>query len=223
VENERRNGFAVWEAGPKDAHHILQALTTTTPKEVAMATKTIPKTSDRKPQKRINWAKRTRDLIAGAFNGSVLELIDHGITGLEGAPSLSTLIEDEEVKEDRDRFLALLGGIEDRAKNLTEKEHEEICQRTIELEEMYYMRLHMGADKMAEFLLRFYLQTHWNLPSPRRFMASADSSKALTAVGDLDGLGYAIEKIQAVYTELRKNTGLEQLPVSQQVEEGGAA
>jgi hypothetical protein len=28
---------------------------------------------------------------------------------------------------------------------------------------MYYMRLYIGADKMAEFLLRFYLQTHWNL------------------------------------------------------------
>lgn len=128
-----------------------------------MATKTIPKTSDRKPQKRINWAKRTRDLIAGAFDGSVLKLIDGGLLGLEGSPNLSTLIEDEEVNEDRDRFLALLEGIEDRAKNLTEKEHEEICQRTIELEEMYYTRLHLGADKMAEVLIRFYLQTHWNL------------------------------------------------------------
>ena len=128
-----------------------------------MATKTIPKTSDRKAKRRINWAKRTRKLIAGAFDDSVLKLIDHGIAGLEGSPSLSTLIEDKEVKEDRDRFLALLEGIEDRAKNLPEKERKEIYQRTIELEEMYYMRLHMGADKMAETLIRFYLKTHWNL------------------------------------------------------------
>ncbi len=130
-----------------------------------MAKQNIPKTSDRKTQKETTWAQKTRERIAGALDGSVLKLIDHGIAGLEGSPSLSTLIEDEEVKEDRDRFLALLEGIEDRAKNLTEKEHEEICQRTIELEEMYYMRLHMGADKMAEFLLRFYLQTHWSLPA----------------------------------------------------------
>ena len=43
------------------------------------------------------------------------------------------------------------------------------------------------------------------------------------AVGNLDELGYAIEEIQAVYAELRKSTGLEQLPVSQQVKNGGAA
>jgi len=48
-------------------------------------------------------------------------------------------------------------------------------------------------------------------------------SEVQVMVGDLDGLGYAIEEIQAVYAELRKNTGLEQLPVSQQGEEGGAA
>ena len=129
-----------------------------------MAKSKIPKTSDREAQKETTWAQKTRERIAGAFDDSVLKLIDHGIAGLEGSPSLSTLIEDKEVKEDRDRFLPLLEGIEDRAKNLPEKDREEICQRTIELEEMYYMRLHMGADKMAEFLLRFYLQTHWNLP-----------------------------------------------------------
>jgi len=117
----------------------------------------------KEPQKRINWAQRTRDLLAEALDGSVLKLIDHGITGLEGSPSLSTLIEDEEVKKDRDRFLALLEGIEDRAKSLTEKEHEEICRRTIKAEEMYYSRGSLAADKMAEFLIRFYLQTHWNL------------------------------------------------------------
>ncbi len=43
------------------------------------------------------------------------------------------------------------------------------------------------------------------------------------AVGNLDELGYAIEEVQAVYAELRKSAGLEQLPVSQQGEEGGAA
>ena len=130
-----------------------------------MATKTIPKTSDRKPQKRINWAKRTRELIAGAFDGSVLQLIDNGISGLDGSPNLSSFIEDEEVAKDRDDFLALLEGIEDRAKNLTKEEYKEICLRTIKAEEMYYMRMHLGADKMAELLIRFYLQAHWNLPA----------------------------------------------------------
>ena len=186
-----------------------------------MATKTIPKTSDRKPQKRTTWAQKSRERIAEAFDSSVLKLIEHGTTGLEGGIYLSSFIEDEEMTEHRDRFLALLEGIEDRAKNLPKEEYEEICRRTIEAEQMYYSRGCLGADKMAELLIRFYLQTHWNLSSPRRFMASANPSKALTAVGELDGLGYAIEEIQAVYAELRKNSGLEQLPVSQQVEEGG--
>jgi len=66
--------------------------------------------------------------------------------------------------EHRDRFLALLEGIEDRAKNLPKEEYEEICRRTIKAEEMYYSRGCLGADKMAELLIRFYLQTHWNLP-----------------------------------------------------------
>ncbi len=40
---------------------------------------------------------------------------------------------------------------------------------------------------------------------------SVNSSEVLTGVGNLDELGYAIEEIQAVYAELRKNTGLEEL------------
>ena len=53
-----------------------------------MANSKISKTSDRKTQDKINWAQKTRNLLAGAFDSSVLKLIDHGITGLEGAPSL---------------------------------------------------------------------------------------------------------------------------------------
>jgi len=135
-----------------------------------MATKTIPKTSDRKPQKRTTWAQKSRERIAEAFDSSVLKLIEHGTT----SPYLSSFIEDEEMTEHRDRFLALLEGIEDRAKNLPKEEYEEICRRTIKAEEMYYSRGCLGADKMAELLIRFYLQTHWNLSSPRRFMASAN-------------------------------------------------
>ncbi len=60
-----------------------------------MANSKISKTSDRKPKKTINWGNRTRELLAEALDSSVLKLIDHGITGLEGDPSLSTLIEDE--------------------------------------------------------------------------------------------------------------------------------
>ena len=187
-----------------------------------MAKAKILKTSDRKTQKEPTWAQKARERIAEAFGGSILELIEHGTTGLEGGPYLSTFIEDEKMTEDRDDFLALLEGIEDCAKNLPKEEYGEICRRTIKAEEMYYSRGCLGADKMAELLIRFYLQTHWNLPSPRPFMASANPSKALTGVGDLDELGYAIEEIQAVYAELRKNTGLEKLPVSQQVEQGGA-
>ncbi len=188
-----------------------------------MATKTIPKTSDRKTQKRINWAKKTRELIAGAFDGSVLRLINHGINGIAGDPYLSTFIEDEEVEQDRQKFLALCYEITEVAESLPDTQRTLVGSNLVRMEEMYYERVHLGADKMAEVLIRFYLQTHWNLSSPRRFMASADPSKALTAVGDLDGLGYAIEEIQAVYAELRKNTGLEKLPVSQQDEEGGVA
>ncbi len=58
-----------------------------------MATKTIPKTSDRKTQKRINWANKTRELLAEALDSSVLKLIDGGITGLEGSPNLSMATE----------------------------------------------------------------------------------------------------------------------------------
>jgi len=39
--------FVFREADPEDALHILQALTTTTPEEVAMANQKIPKQSDR--------------------------------------------------------------------------------------------------------------------------------------------------------------------------------
>jgi len=186
-----------------------------------MATKTIPKQSDRKTQKETTWAQKTRERIAEAFDGSVLELIDHGITGLEGAPYLSNFIEDEELEKDSGDFSTLCQEIQGLAEKLPEEDHVRVCDKLEKAEEMYYMRAHLSAGKMAEFLIRFYLQTHWNLPSTRRFMASADSSKALTGVGDLDGLGYAIEEIQAVYAELRKNTGLEKLPVSQQDEEGG--
>ena len=187
-----------------------------------MAKQNIPKTSDRKLQKRINWANRTRELLAEALDSSVLKLIDGGISGLEGSPNLSILIEDEEQEQDRQKFLALCYEITEAAKSLPDVQLTVIGSNLIRMEEMYYERGNLGADKMAELLIRFYLQTHWNLPSPRRFMASANPSKALTGVGDLDELGYAIEEIQAVYAELRKNTGLEQLPVSQQVEQGGA-
>jgi len=51
-----------------------------------MATKTIPKQSDRKTQKEITWAQKSRERIAEAFDGSVLRLIEHGTTGLEGSP-----------------------------------------------------------------------------------------------------------------------------------------
>ncbi len=47
VENERRNGFAFREAGPKDARHIQWTLTTTTQRGVAMAKSKIPQNSDR--------------------------------------------------------------------------------------------------------------------------------------------------------------------------------
>ena len=47
VENESWHGVGFREADPEDDVNTLQALTTTTPQEVAMATKTIPKTSDR--------------------------------------------------------------------------------------------------------------------------------------------------------------------------------
>ena len=66
-----------------------------------MATKTIPKQSDRETQKETTWAQKARERIAEAFDGSILKLIDHGITGLEGAPYLSSLIEDEELEQDR--------------------------------------------------------------------------------------------------------------------------
>ncbi len=188
-----------------------------------MATKTIPKQSDRETQKEPTKAQKTRELIAGAFDGSVLKLIDHGITGLEGGPYLSTFIEDEEMEKDCGDFSTLCQVIQDLAEKMPEEDHLRVCDKLEKAEEMYYMRALLGADKMAELLIRFYLQTHWNLPSPRRFMASANPSKALTGVGDLDELGYAIEEIQAVYAELRKNTGLEKLPVSQQVEQGGGA
>lgn len=128
-----------------------------------MATKTIPKTSDRKPQKKINWAQKTRELLAEAFNGSVLQLIDHGITGLDGSPALSTLIEDEEVEQDRQKFLALCYEITDAAESLPDTQQTLVGSRLVRMEEMYYERGNLGADKMAEFLLRFYLQTHWNL------------------------------------------------------------
>ncbi len=130
-----------------------------------MATKTIPNTSDRKAKRRINWAKRTRKLIAGAFDDSVLKLIDGGITGLEGDPSLSCLIEDEEVEQDRQKFLALCYEITETAQNLPDAQLTLVGSNLVRMEEMYYMRLHMGADKMAEFLLRFYLQNHWSLPA----------------------------------------------------------
>lgn len=59
--------------------------------------------------------------------------------------------------------------------------------------------------------------THPEADKPTK---DTNPQEVLTVVGELDGLGYAIEEVQAVYAELRKNTGLEQLPVSQQVEEG---
>ncbi len=47
MEIKRRNGFAVWEADPKDARDTLQALTTTTPQEVAMAKQILTNKTDR--------------------------------------------------------------------------------------------------------------------------------------------------------------------------------
>jgi len=209
--------FVFREADPKDVQRTLQALTTTTQRGVAMATKTIPKTSDRKTQKEPTKAQKTRERIAEAFDGSILKLIDHGINGIAGDPYLSSLIEDEELEQDRQKFLALCYEITEAAKSLSDVQLTVIGSNLIRMEEMYYSRGCLGADKMAELLIRFYLQTHWNLSTARRFM----TSKALTGVGDLDELGYAIEEIQAVYAELRKNTGREKLPVRRQVEEGG--
>ena len=130
-----------------------------------MAEKSIPTTSDREPQKEINWAQKTRDLIAAAFEGSVLKLIDNGITGLEGAPYLSTLIEDEEAAKDQDEFKAHCQVIQDLAKKLPEDDYSHVCGCLEKADNLYYARMHLGADKMAEILIRFYLQTHWNLPA----------------------------------------------------------
>ena len=128
-----------------------------------MATKTIPKTSDRKLQKEIIWAQRARGLIAQAFDSSVLKLIDNGLTGLEGSFSLSTLIEDEEVEQDRQKFLALCYEIREAAESLPDTQQTVVGSNLVRMEEMYYMRLYLGADKMAELLLRFYLRHHLRL------------------------------------------------------------
>ncbi len=128
-----------------------------------MATKTIPKTSDRKLQKRINWANRTRELLAEALDSSVLKLIDGGISGLEGSPNLSILIEDEEVEQDRQKFLALCYEITEAAESLPDTQLTLVGSNLVRMEEMYYMRLHLGADKMAELLIRFYLRHHLGL------------------------------------------------------------
>ncbi len=128
-----------------------------------MATKTIPKQSDRETQKETTWAQKARERIAEAFDGSILKLIDHGITGLEGAPYLSSLIEDEELEQDRQKFLALCYEITEAAESLPDVQLTVIGSNLVRMEEMYYERVHLGADKMAEVLIRFYLQTHWNL------------------------------------------------------------
>ena len=128
-----------------------------------MATKTIPKPSDRKPQKRINWANKTRDLIAEALDSSVLKLIDGGITGLEGSPNLSVLIEDEEAEQDRRTFLDLCYEITEAAQSLPDAQLTLVGSNLVRMEEMYYMRMHLGADKMAEILIRFYLTHHLRL------------------------------------------------------------
>ncbi len=128
-----------------------------------MATKTIPTTSDRKPQKRVNWGNGTRKLLAEALDSSVLKLIDHGITGLEGAPYLSCLIEDEEVEQDRQNFLALCYEITEAAQSLPDTQLTLVGSNLVRMEEMYYSRLHLGADKMAELLVRFYLKHHLGL------------------------------------------------------------
>ncbi|MDA2937182.1 hypothetical protein MYX75_02835 [Acidobacteria bacterium AH-259-A15] len=130
-----------------------------------MAKKTIPTASDQELQREINWAQKTRDLIAAAFEGSVLKLIDNGITGLEGAPYLSTLIEDEEAAEDQDKFRALRQVIQDLAEKLPEDDYSHVCGCLEKADNLYYARMHLGADKMAEILIRFYLQTHWNFPT----------------------------------------------------------
>ena len=130
-----------------------------------MAEKNIPTTSDEEPQEEINWARKTRDLIAAAFEGSVLKLIDNGITRLEGNPYLSTLIEDEEMKKDQDKFSALCQEIQDLAEKLPEDDYSRVCGKLEKVGEIYYIRAHLGADKMAEILIRFYLQTHWSFPA----------------------------------------------------------
>jgi len=128
-----------------------------------MAKQNIPKTSDRKLQKRINWANRTRELLAEALDSSVLKLIDGGISGLEGSPNLSILIEDEEVEQDRQKFLALCYEITEAAESLPDTQLTLVGSNLVRMEEMYYMRLHLGADKMAELLIRFYLRHHLGL------------------------------------------------------------
>ena len=130
-----------------------------------MAKKTISTTSDRKPQEEINWPQKARGLIAGAFESSVLKLVDSRISGLKGSPYLSTLIEDEEMDGDRDKFLALCQVIQDLAEKLPEEDYLRVCGKLVKAEEMYDSRGQLGADKMAEILIRFYLQTHWNLPA----------------------------------------------------------
>ncbi|MDA2933450.1 hypothetical protein MYX82_03810 [Acidobacteria bacterium AH-259-D05] len=101
-----------------------------------MAEKTIPELFDRKTQKKeVNWSQHTRELIAGTFNkGSVLKLIDHGIEGLEGAPYLSTLIEDEELDKDRDDFLNLCREIQGEAEKLSEENYSRVCGRLVQFE-----------------------------------------------------------------------------------------
>ena len=85
-----------------------------------------------------------------------------GSQGLRARP-LSTLIEDEELEQDRQKFLALCYEITEAAESLPDVQSTVIGSNLVRMEEMYYERGNLGADKMAELLIRLYLRQHLGL------------------------------------------------------------
>jgi len=120
------------------------------------------------------WAERTQELLPKLIEcTSIPNLIDQGISGGAEGTNFSCLIEDEENQEERNQYQKHQKRISELITSLPAADREAVEGCLEEMETMFYMRAHHGADKMADILIRFYLRHHLGFQIPLKAKDSA--------------------------------------------------
>ena len=75
----------------------------------------------------------------------------------------ANLIADEEFEEGTKEFEGHVHRIKELASGLSEDRRAGVEESLEQMGQLFLMRGHKGADKMADILIRFYLQHQWGL------------------------------------------------------------